>query len=676
MLLTSNFKRNLIVNLLFMSEKNDFSNTCIFQFAHESKLLLSYLSIDNPTSLWASFFTRVNKKSTDRALIDNFSDVFCVEVSEVDLKTILPEEQAYLVKKKGQWVFLTNVNHLEKDVAIAYVVHKKNEIENIACISFVDLLLAQKKYLIAKIFLLSFFINAFALTIPLYFNAIYGRIIPAAAESSLWTLSFIALLCFFCEFSLKNSKARCSSILMKEFNDKIQPSLYKCVVTAKNHIDNHWGNDKLRLGREIKELNSLLWGLVSTNVVDFIFIFIFFVVIYIMAGVLVAVPILIFSVQLLIGIYFSKVDGKVVNQNYKYESLAELDGGYVSGFSGMLSSLNYVREVSAYYKSNIRFLIKQNQMNIMYLIMSLQNILITITAFYLIQQNSLSIASLFAVVILSSRVSQSTSGFVASIPLLYQIKEKLNFINDYRNSLSQSSNEKQITTPFSWTLSNVSFGYQHDHHLFESINLKLYAGEKIAFVGNSGCGKTSLLKMISGLLVPLSGQVTLTGSEGERFSVDAIRKKVHYLAQEPLLYGESLMTHLCSESEYTDEQCKSALNTPLMNWLPPLLKNGLYTKFNELPYELPLPKKQMLAFSRFALTERDIWFFDSPTHLVDSKAQRLFIDEAKNKITTETSLFLFTDNVDLFELVERVIAFNDGKVIFDGPKDEFLTQFT
>lgn len=659
-----------------MIENVTLNKTDIFYFAHEARRALSYLSIENSDHLWAEFFVRANSESSDVELMDGLSDVFGVEIYSVDLKTRLPEEQAYLIKSNNQWLFLKDINHLDKNTAVAYVIHKSHKEIDTSYISFFKLFQLDKNYFVSKMLLVTFFINAFALTIPLYFNAIYGRIIPAAAESSLWTLSFIALLCFLCELSLKTTKSQYCSRLMNIFNNKVQPMLYDNVINAREHIHNHWGGDKIRLKKEIKELNTLLWGLASTSVLDVIFIFIFFFVIYIMGGVLVIIPFLIFSLQLSIGIYFYKSEHKAINQNFQYENLGKLEGIYISGFLKSFSSLLFIREVSAYYKNRVQFFIKQNQMNIMYFIISMQNILITVTAFYLIQQQKLSLASLFAIVILSSRISQSTSGFVSSIPLLHKIKLKLKYINKYRKELIQSNSKMQAPSSFTWSLSNVSFGYQEGVYLFKDLNLKIKNGEKIAFVGNSGYGKTSLLKLISGLLVPLSGQIILEGSDGQKFSVDTIRDRVHYLGQEPILYGESLITHLCVEKEFTDEQCKSALNTSLLNWLPPLLTNGLYTKFSELPYELSLPKKQVLAFSRFTLTEKNIWFFDSPTHLVDSRGQHFLTEAAKRKINDDTSLFLFTDNVDLFDLVERVIAFNDGGVIYDGPKEKFMTQFT
>ncbi|HEC5301808.1 TPA: ATP-binding cassette domain-containing protein [Enterobacter asburiae] len=654
----------------------NFSKTDIFQFAHESNLLLSYLSIEATANLWAAFFTCVKTTSTDEDLIECFSEIFSLVVTKVDLNLAVPKEQACMVKVNNRWVFLKDINDLNKSISDVYIFRANNEIESTSNISFYNLILANKHHILIKLFFISFFINAFALTVPLYFNAIYGRIIPAAAESSLWTLSLIALLCFFCELSLKSTKTRYSSLLMKEFNDRIQTSFYKDIVSARNHIDNNWGADKVFLSKEIKELNALLWGGISTNVLDLIFVFLFFIVVYIMSGILVLVPLFVFFIQLLIGFLFSKSEVKCKSKNHSHENLSELDWSYVSGFSKMFSALNYVRSMSEYYRRNSFFQRKQSQINIMYFIISIQNILLTIVAFYLIQNNELSIASLFAVIIISSRISQSTSSFVSSIPLLYQINEKIKFIKHYKSKLVSSPNERVVSIPFSLTLSNVSFGYHGDRDLFKNINLKLLSGEKVAFVGNSDWGKTSLLKLISGLLIPHSGDVSVIDSNGERANFDAIRNQVHYIAQEPLLYGDSLLSFLCSEKDYTDEQCKSLFDSYFMRWLPPLLKKGLLTNIIDFSYCLSLQKKQMLVFSRFLLTERKVWLFDSPTHLVDLKLQNLFIDEAKKKITPDTSLFLFTDNVDLLSLVDRVIAFNGGEIIFDGSKDVFLKTYT
>ncbi|MEY0665722.1 hypothetical protein AB7281_24250, partial [Providencia rettgeri] len=172
------------------------------------------------------------------------------------------------------------------------------------------LLLMNGNRTVFMLLFVSFFINVFALTIPLYFNAMYGRIIPASAEASLWTLSAIAFICFLCEFLLKKRKSQYSYQLMAEFKNSIQPALFNDVLESPNHHDNYWGRDKTRILRDIRELNMLMWGLISTNVLDIFFIFLFLLTIFIMAGSLVVIPIVIFILQLLVGHVYSKKEAQ------------------------------------------------------------------------------------------------------------------------------------------------------------------------------------------------------------------------------------------------------------------------------------------------------------------------------------------------------------------------------
>lgn len=67
--------------------------------------------------------------------------------------------------------------------------------------------------------------------------------------------------------------------------------------------------------------------------------------------------------------------------------------------------------------------------------------------------------------------------------------------------------------------------------------------------------------------------------------------------------------------------------------------------------------------------------FDEPLHLVDNGVKQQFIQLAKSKMTPETTLLLFADNLQYIDLVDRVVAFNQGKMIFDGPKSDFLQQY-
>lgn len=658
-----------------MTNKESKVHHDFFTFTHEMARVLSYLEEDANTVKWATFFSDVNRLSADKALIKSMENAFSLIFMPVDLKAITPDNHAYLVRTGSGWYFAENVNDVDKNSAKVYRVGKKNSLLHPIITSLSDIFLIKENDTLLKLFGVSFFINMFALTIPLYFNAIYGRIIPSVAESSLWTLSFIAFLCFLCELLLKKKKSLYCFQLMTDFKNKVQPALFESVIGTSNRADNHWGLDKSKMMQDIRELNSLMWGLISTNFFDVFFVFLFLFVIFIMSGSLVIVPLSIFILQLLIGFNQSRYDDKNKPPHVSPWGPATLDNNYINGTTENLTA-NFFTQTESYHEFHkVSFFNKQRIIDFLYFLTSIQNILITILAFYLIQKNDISIASLFAVIILSSRISQSATGFIHAIPLIKKLRGKIKSVRYFleRECPLQSTHyHTEILSDHAWSLNDMSFSYDPNKTLFNHINLKIKSGEKVAFIGPPGSGKTTLAKILTGLVSSDKGLVSLKNGEGHPVPLSLATDSTHYIPQLPYLYGETLIAHLCSEKEYSEEQCQLVLSQPFMHWLPPLLNNGLYTTFHSLPFELSAAQKQMLLISRFLLTDNNLWVLDEPTSYVNGHVEQFFVHSAREKMTDKTTLLLFTDNINLFDLVDRVVAFNDGGIVFDGSKSTFI----
>lgn len=645
----------------------------LFNFIEALSQLLTHQNIEHNAYQWGEFVSETTGDNTQQSLFILSSRIFDIQFSPVDLSNILPENQGYLVHHGIYWVFSTDINAYEADEFKGYVVRKKEKMS----LSFsLNPLSFMKNKNLMMIFSLSFLINIFALTSPLYFNAIYGRIIPSAAESSLWTLSIIAFLCFFCEYLLKRSKAHYGFNVMESYKNQIQPEMLKNIMAQSYSTTNDWGRKKENALRDLKELGTLFWGILSTNLFDVFFVLLFLFVIYLMAGALVVMPIIVLLVLLGIGVYHSYYIKEKPFPYIQFISTSTIDHYRMSGVETRLASVNLANENSLYQFNKQAQSEKQGLSALLAFIASAQSIFITVLAFFLIQHNDISIASLFAVIILSSRVSQSMVAFIHTIPLIKKIHEKMVSVNEFvQQGDIQQHLELDDITDYQWTVHDVTLAFDEKKPLFKNIHFRFKQGEKIAFIGHQGLGKTTLSKLLMGLLQPGQGQITVQDQHGHQVPLSALNQRVHYQPQWPFMFGGSLMTHLCAEKTYAEEVCKNALLQPYLRWLPPLLNNGLYTQFHHLPFELSPIQKQYLSLPRFMLTEKDIWVFDDPLLLVDNTVKQKFIKLAQDKMTPETTLLLFTDNLQYIDLVERVIAFNDGSVIFDGSKSDFIQHY-
>lgn len=656
-----------------MNAESSVQDNRTLNFTQALSQLLSYLNIEHHAYQWGDFLSEITKGNTEKSFFCIAERIFNIKIIPIDLNNLMPDNQGYLVQVDTHWCFTTTVNQFKANEANGYLVrqNKKTALRT----SFNPLSFIKNKNLM-MIFMISFFINLFALTAPLYFNAIYGRIIPSAAESSLWTLSFIAFLCFFCEYLLKKSKAHYGFKVMEEYKNNVQPELLKNIIVQTHSDANLWGKNKELALRDLKELGSLFWGILSTNLFDVFFIVLFLFVIFLMSGSLVIVPIMMLFVLLGIGLYHCYYLKEKPFPHTQMISTPTVDHYYMNGVQDRLSSINLSNENTLYQFNKQTQSHKQGLSAVLAFVSSAQSIFITVFAFFLIQHNDISIASLFAVIILSSRVSQSMVSFIHTLPLLKKIKEKIQSVDAFvhQNDIPNVDYFDEATG-YQWDINDVSFAFNKKAPLFKNINFRFKQGEKIAFISHQGRGKTTLSKLLMGLIQPEQGRITVEDEHHHQVPLLRLNQHVHYQPQWPFMFGNSLMTHLCAEKSYSETICQKALLQPYLRWLPPLLNNGLYTQFHHLPFELSPIQKQLLSLPRFMLTERDIWVFDDPLLLVDNAVKQQFIKLAQDKMTKETTLLLFTDNLHYIDLVERVIAFNDGSVIFDGSKADFIKQY-
>jgi ATP-binding cassette subfamily C protein LapB len=143
------------------------------------------------------------------------------------------------------------------------------------------------------------------------------------------------------------------------------------------------------------------------------------------------------------------------------------------------------------------------------------------------------------------------------------------------------------------------------------------------------------------------------------------------MGQDGMLLGDTLGEYLSAETPETDEACVAALNRVPLQWLPPMLPNGLHTRFDKMPARLTSAQRQMLAMARLSLTQRPTWLLDEPTSNLDGPTEKAFIELARNKMTAATTVVLLTDRGNLLSLVDRVIVLTDGAIAFDGPREAF-----
>ena len=198
----------------------------------------------------------------------------------------------------------------------------------------------------------------------------------------------------------------------------------------------------------------------------------------------------------------------------------------------------------------------------------------------------------------------------------------------------------------------------------DSVNIQVSHGEIFGFLGANGAGKTTMIRMLCGLLKPSSGRATVSGFDVYKHS-EEIKQNIGYMSQRFSLYNDLTISEniefyggIYGLSRDLIEQRKKHL----------LQQVGLTKSANTLTSDLPVGFKQRLALGCSLLHDPPIIFLDEPTSGVDPKARRSFWDLIYQTSAQGKTIFVTTHFMDEAEYCHRLSIMRDGKIIaLDSP---------
>jgi ATP-binding cassette subfamily B protein len=218
--------------------------------------------------------------------------------------------------------------------------------------------------------------------------------------------------------------------------------------------------------------------------------------------------------------------------------------------------------------------------------------------------------------------------------------------------------------PRSWDtldLEKVAFSYGGDTQNLRDIFMSLRKGEKIALVGPSGGGKSTLLKVLSGMLAANSGAVN--SSDGKHYSLDDIADVSLLIPQEPEVFSESLRYNLSFNQDFSDQEIMKALELCKIDHLLGKLPNGLDSTLEEAGLNISGGERQRLALARGILRApgKDILLLDEPTSSLDPLTEKQIFANILNEFK-ELTIVTACHRLALVPLFDTVVYIRDGRV--------------
>jgi len=210
-------------------------------------------------------------------------------------------------------------------------------------------------------------------------------------------------------------------------------------------------------------------------------------------------------------------------------------------------------------------------------------------------------------------------------------------------------------------LDKVHFTYPGvSDEVLSSVNLSVNAGQKVAIIGRSGCGKSTILKMISGLIEPSGGKVFISGENLEQMDLDSVHEKLGFIMQDNILFNDTIKENLLyGKSNASDEEIKNACMKACIYDFVIGLPNGFNTVIGERGIKLSGGQKQRIILARTFLRDPDLYLFDEATSALDQYSESIIYD-ALRAIECSKTVIVVAHRQSSIDLCEIKYEMRDG----------------
>jgi ATP-binding cassette subfamily C protein len=259
---------------------------------------------------------------------------------------------------------------------------------------------------------------------------------------------------------------------------------------------------------------------------------------------------------------------------------------------------------------------------------------------------------------------------------LYGARAALDRINRLLN-LHEEPQYPSTENPFSGkrgvsvSLQDIEFEYRRDEPVLNAVNLQIAAGERVALVGASGGGKSTLVQVLLGLYTPKSGRVCFDGIAVENIGLGVVREHVATVLQHPVLFNESVRNNLTLGRDHGDDVLWEALQRAQLRDVVEIMPDGLESQLGRHGVRLSGGQRQRLAIARLLLSDPQVVIFDEATSALDTETEAR-LHQALGEFLHGRTVLIVAHRLSAVKQANRVYVFEDGRITEQGTHHELM----
>lgn len=225
-------------------------------------------------------------------------------------------------------------------------------------------------------------------------------------------------------------------------------------------------------------------------------------------------------------------------------------------------------------------------------------------------------------------------------------------------------------------LENVSFAYPNSKPLFDNLNINIQAGERLALVGASGAGKTTLFQLLMRFYDPSAGQILFNGAPINKMPVDVLRQHIAIVTQEPVVFADTVLENIRYGSPYaSDDAVINAAKQAFAHEFIDNLDERYNTQLGERGVKLSGGQKQRIAIARAILADRPILLLDEATSALDAMSERM-VQQAIDRLMVGKTSIVIAHRLATVQHADRILVMDKGQVVGSGDHASLMKSDT
>jgi ATP-binding cassette subfamily B protein/ATP-binding cassette subfamily C protein LapB len=537
-----------------------------------------------------------------------------------------------------------------------------------------------------EVLFLTLFINLFVLAIPIYTRNVYDKVVPNFALETLIVLTVGVVVILLFDLIFKAARIYIIEKVGKQVSDKLEEDLMRKILFAYERYDTMQSGTKMNLFRELTHIREFITSKSLVQILDFPFFFLFVWIIYLISPAVALVPIVSAVLILIVNFFFNipisnmahkLYEDRQAKHNYILESIEGTKD--IKLTNTPYSRLHEWRKVIGFFNDNIKksnFLTHLSQ-NISVGVVQGVTLFVLLVGVFQIHEKSITVGGLIAVTILAARAMGPVVSFSAIVLHYREFKEALHSLDTFWANPTELSGQNQVgieQIDGKVEFDRVNFAYPKSGKLtLENISFTIQPGEKVAIIGPTGAGKSTMLKLLSGLEQPTSGNIYIDAHNISSIHPVELRNAIGMMGQESYLFHGTISENIELSRKLPKEKLLQTIEDSGLIGFVRETEEGIAQHVGENGSNISTGQKQLISLARALANDPSIVILDEPTSGLDMSLEQKVVSQLKETLKEKTVIVVTHRFVPL-QMVDRVILLNENKVIADGPRDEVMKK--